>query len=382
MASLLGSGCFWAISCSSNRPARVSAAICGPAAKLCASSSKMNKVKVLGMVPGFRSRRYSILTLARMEKRKLGHSDLMVAPWAFGGNVFGWTVDEQGCFRLLDAFLEKGFNLIDTADSYPRWVEGNVGGESETMIGNWLHARGNRHKVVIATKVGSDMGEGRNLRKAYILRAVEQSLKRLRTDHIDLYQTHWDDLETPVEETLSAMDQLVRSGKVRWIGASNLGPGRLEHSMQVARDLGLPAYVSLQPRYNLFSRHSFEEEYAPICGQHGLGVLTYYSLASGFLTGKYRSSGDLGKSVRGSGMESFLKPRGQRILQALDAVSERHGCKQATVALAWLISRPLVTAPIASATTLGQLEELAAAADLRLTAADLAELDEASGVEE
>ncbi len=315
---------------------------------------------------------------AGMEKRKLGHSDLHVAPWAFGGNVFGWTVDEPTAFKLLDAFVERGFNLIDTADSYPRWVEGNVGGESEGMIGNWLHARGNRDKVIIATKVGSDMGEGKNLRKAYILRAVEASLKRLRTDRIDLYQTHWDDLDTPVEETLAAMDQLVRSGKVRWIGASNLGPGRLKRSLQAAHDLGLPAYVSLQPRYNLFSRHTFEEEYAALCAHHGLGVLTYYSLASGFLTGKYRSPADLGTSVRGGGMEGFLKPRGLQILHALDQVSARHHNKQATVALAWLISRPLVTAPIASATSLQQVSELAAATELRLTREDLDELEQAS----
>ena len=316
--------------------------------------------------------------LAPMQKRKLGHSDLMVAPWAFGGNVFGWTVDEPTAFKLLDAFTGHGFNLIDTADSYPRWVQGNVGGESETMIGNWLHARGNRDKVIIATKVGSDMGEGKNLRKEYILRAVEASLKRLRTDHIDLYQSHWDDLDTPVEETLAAYDQLVKQGKVRWIGASNLAPGRLRRSMQVGESMGLPAYISLQPRYNLFSRRSFEEEYAPICGEYGLGVLTYYSLASGFLTGKYRSESDLGNRARKGDVKAYLNDRGMQILGALDAVSARHRCTQATVAIAWLMSRPLVTAAISSATSLKQVDELAAAAELRLTQDDLKELEKAS----
>lgn len=316
--------------------------------------------------------------LVPMQKRKLGHSDLMVAPWAFGGNVFGWTVDESTAFKLLDAFTGHGFNLIDTADSYPRWVQGNVGGESETMIGNWLHARGNRDKVIVATKVGSDMGEGKNLRKEYILRAVEASLKRLRTDHIDLYQSHWDDLDTPVEETLAAYDQLVKQGKVRWIGASNLAPGRLRRSMQVGESMGLPAYISLQPRYNLFSRKSFEEEYAPICAEYGLGVLTYYSLASGFLTGKYRSETDLGNRARKGDVKAYLNDRGMQILGALDTVSARHRCTQATVAIAWLMSRPLVTAAISSATSLKQVDELAAAAELRLTQGDLKDLEKAS----
>lgn len=313
-----------------------------------------------------------------MEKRKLGRSDLFAAPWAFGGNVFGWTVDEPTAFKLLDAFVERGFNLIDTADSYPRWVEGNVGGESETMIGNWLHARGNRDAIVLATKVGSDMGEGKNLRKEYILRAVEGSLKRLRTDHIDLYQTHWDDLDTPVEETLAAMDQLVKQGKVRWIGASNLGPGRLRRSLQVSKGMGLPDYVSLQMRYNLFSRRTLEEQYAAICEEHGLGILTYYSLASGFLTGKYRSKEDLGDRARKGDVKAYLNERGMGILAALDTVAERHGTKQATVALAWLMARPGVTAAIASATDVEQLGELASAAELVLSEEDQALLNEAS----
>ena len=301
-----------------------------------------------------------------------------MAPWAFGGNVFGWTVDEATAFKLLDAFTEHGFNLVDTADAYPRWVQGNVGGESETMIGNWMHARGNRDKVVIATKVGSDMGEGKNLRKEYILRAAEASLKRLRTDRIDLYQTHWDDLNTPVEETLAAYDQLVKQGKVRWIGASNLGPGRLRHSMDVGNGMGLPEYVSLQMRYNLFSRDVFEREYAPICAEHHLGVLTYYSLASGFLTGKYRSEADLGDRARKGDVKAYLNERGMRILTALDAVAGGHNAKPAVVALAWLMARPTVTAAIASATSLAQVQQLAAAAELVLHEEDLTLLQEAS----
>lgn len=313
-----------------------------------------------------------------MQLRQLGQSNLHVAPWAFGGNVFGWTVDEPTAFKLLDAFTGRGFNLIDTADSYPRWVEGNVGGESETMIGNWLHARGNRDKVILATKVGSDMGQGKNLRKEYILREVEASLKRLRTDHIDLYQTHWDDLNTPVEETLAAYDQLVKQGKVRWIGASNLGPGRLRRSLQLSQGLGLPEYVSLQMRYNLFSRDVFEREYAPICDQHGLGILTYYSLASGFLTGKYRSEADLGQRARKGDVKAYLNERGMRILASLDAVAGHRSTQPATVALAWLMARPNVSAAIASATSLAQVQQLAAAAELVLHEEDQKLLEEAS----
>lgn len=313
-----------------------------------------------------------------MQLRTLGKSDLRVAPLAFGGNVIGWTADEATSFQLLDAFVSGGFNLIDTADSYSNWVPGHAGGESETIIGNWMHARGNRHQVVIATKVGGDMGEGKNLRKAYIQRAAEASLKRLRTDHIDLYQTHWDDPDTPVEETLEALDRLVAAGKVRWIGASNYSPERLQESMRTSAEKGLPAYVALQPRYNLFDRQEFERDHAPVCAEHGLGVLTYYSLASGFLTGKYRSEADLGKSVRGSSMPKYLTPRGLRILDALDAVSARLGSTPAAVALAWLMARPHIAAPIASATGVPQLQELMSAAELPLDPEAMAALDEAS----
>jgi aryl-alcohol dehydrogenase-like predicted oxidoreductase len=314
-----------------------------------------------------------------MQNRTIGKSDLHVAPLAFGGNVFGWTVDEATSFKLLDAFVAGGFNLIDTADMYSSWAPGHVGGESETVVGKWLKARGNRSNVVIATKVGGDMGEGKNLRKDYILRAVENSLKRLRTDYIDLYQTHWDDLETPVTETLEALDMLVKNGKVRCIGASNYTPERLLESMRVSAENGYVKYVSLQPRYNLFDRAEFERDYAPIFAEHGLGVLNYFALASGFLTGKYRSEADFGKSVRGSSMPKYLTPHGLKILSALDAVSKRHGSTPAAVSLAWLMARPHITAPIASATSIAQLNELMSATELHLSEADMAELNAASG---
>lgn len=313
-----------------------------------------------------------------MQYRPLGHSDLRVAPLAFGGNVLGWTADEAMSFKLLDAFTEHGFNLIDTADSYSNWVPGHVGGESETILGKWMHHRRNRHQVVVATKVGGDMGEGKNLRKAYILRAVEASLSRLRTDHIDLYQTHWDDPDTPLLETLEALDRLVTEGKVRWTGASNFSPDRLEASLAAGMQARLAPYIALQPRYNLFSRDEFERDYAPVCAKHHLGVLTYYSLASGFLTGKYRSEADFGKSVRGTSMPKYLTPRGLRILEALDDVAGRHGSTPAAVSLAWLMARPQVTAPIASATGLAQLHELMSAAALHLSEVDMLELDAAS----
>ena len=313
-----------------------------------------------------------------MQKRTIGKSDLHVAPLAFGGNVFGWTIDEATSFRLLDAWVDAGFNLIDTADSYSNWAPGHVGGESETVLGNWMHARGNRDNVVVATKVGGDMGEGKNLRKDYILRSVEASLKRLRTDYIDLYQTHWDDLDTPIEDTLEALDQLVMAGKVRWIGASNYSPERLQESMRISSAMGLSSYVSLQPRYNLFDRDVFERDYAPICKEHGLGVLNYYALASGFLTGKYRTEADFGKSVRGSSMPKYLTPHGLKILTALDTVSERLSSTPASVSLAWLMALPHIVAPIASATSITQLNELMSAAELHLTEGDMAELNAAS----
>ena len=312
-----------------------------------------------------------------MEQRQLGKTSLHVAPLAFGGNVFGWTVNEKTAFQLLDAFVASGFNFIDTADSYSRWAPGNKGGESETIIGNWMKERRNRDKVVVATKVGSDMGKGKkDISKKYILRAAEDSLRRLQTDYIDLYQTHWDDDVTPVEETLEAYDQLVKEGKVRWIGASNLSPERLKASLEASKKHDYPRYESLQPEYNLYDRAKFEKEYKQICESEHLGVICYYSLASGFLTGKYRSEADLTKSARGGGIKKYLNERGLRILAALDEVAKQYKTTPASVAIAWLQSS--VTAPIASATSLTQLESLMKAAELKLGSEALSLLDKAS----
>jgi aryl-alcohol dehydrogenase-like predicted oxidoreductase len=303
-----------------------------------------------------------------MEQRQLGKSSLHVAPLAFGGNVFGWTVGEMTAFQLLDAFIAAGFNLIDTADSYSRWAPGNKGGESETMIGNWVKARRNRNKVVIATKVGSDMGKGKkDISKKYILQAAEDSLKRLQTDYIDLYQTHWDVETTPVDETLEAYTQLVKQGKVRWIGASNISPERLKISLDASNKHGYPRYQTLQPQYNLYDRGAFEKSYEQICTEENLGVISYYSLASGFLTGKYRSEADLKKSARGGGVKKYLDERGFRILAALDEVSKQYNTTPASVAIAWLQARHSMSAPIASATNLAQLESLIKASDIKLS---------------
>jgi aryl-alcohol dehydrogenase-like predicted oxidoreductase len=314
-----------------------------------------------------------------MQMRKLGKSGLEVSALAFGGNVFGWTADETMSFRLLDAFVAAGGNFIDTADAYSRWVPGHQGGESETVIGKWAKQRGNRAKVVIATKVGWEMSpERKGLKKAYILRAVEDSLQRLQTDYIDLYQSHKDDLDTPVEDTLGAYAELVSKGKVRAIGASNFGAERLAESLQASRAHGWPVYQSLQPHYNLCERADYEQKLEPLCLREGLGVIPYFSLAAGFLTGKYRSEADLGKSPRGQGMKKYLHERGMRILAVLDSVAKQHGSTPASVALAWLMARPSVTAPIASATTLEQLETLIAATRLKLDPAAIAKLDQAS----
>jgi aryl-alcohol dehydrogenase-like predicted oxidoreductase len=314
-----------------------------------------------------------------MNKRKLGHSQIEVAPLAFGGNVFGWTVDEATSFTLLDRFVASGFNLIDTADIYSRWVPGHVGGESESIVGNWLKRHGKRDQVVIATKVGMDMGPGKKgLRKATILQAVEDSLRRLQTDYIDLYQSHIDDGDTPLDETLEAYAQLVKQGKVRVIGASNYSAQRLQQAMRVSHQYGYPSYQCLQPEYNLYQRADFENTLEPVCVAHGLGVICYYSLASGFLTGKYRSQQDLSKSVRGAGVAKYMNERGFRILAALDEVAKQHASRPARVALAWLIARPSITAPIASATTVEQLDELIEAAKLQLDHASIERLNLAS----
>jgi aryl-alcohol dehydrogenase-like predicted oxidoreductase len=314
-----------------------------------------------------------------MEKRRIGKSTLETAPLAFGGNIFGWTVDEATAFKLLDAFVAEGFNLIDTADIYSTWVPGNKGGESETVIGNWLRRSGNRKKVLIATKVGMEMGPGKTgLSRNYIVRAAEDSLKRLQTDYIDLYQSHKDDPNTPLEETLEAFSQLVKEGKVRAIGASNYEAPRLKEAMEVSRQNGYARYECLQPWYNLFDRARFEAELEPLCLKEKIGLISYYSLASGFLTGKYRSEADLSKSQRGGGIKKYLNERGFRILKALDEVAGEHKATPAQVALAWLIARPSVTAPIASATNLEQLNELVAATRLKLTAASIEKLNQAS----
>lgn len=307
-----------------------------------------------------------------MEKRQLGNTDLYVYPITFGGNVFGWTIDEKTSHQILDGFTGAGFNFIDTADVYSRWAPGNKGGESETIIGSWLKKNNNRDKVIIATKVGSDMGDGKKgLSKKYILQAAEDSLKRLQTDYIDLYQTHFDDEETPIDETLEAYQQLIKEGKVRHIGASNLSAERLKLSLQIAQENGLPLYETFQPHYNLYERELFEDGLEPVCLGNNLGVLNYYSLASGFLTGKYRSKADLDKSQRGGGVEKYLDDRGFKILAALDEVSKQLHTTPATVALAWLIHRPSVTAPIVSATSLKQLESIITAPDLEITAHEI-----------
>jgi len=302
-----------------------------------------------------------------VQRRKLGRSGLEIAPLVLGGNVFGWTADEATSFQLLDAFVAAGFNCIDTADTYSRWAPGHQGGESEAIIGRWLKQRGNRDKVVIATKVGMDMGgDKKGLAKAYILREVEDSLKRLQTEYIDLYQSHTDDAATPLEETLEAYAQLTKQGKVRAIGASNYKADRLAQAEKVSRERGYPSYQSLQPLYNLCERADYEKTLEPVCVEHGLGVIPYFSLAAGFLTGKYRSEADVGKSPRGQGIKKYLNERGFRILDALDKVARQTGSTPTAVALAWLLARPSVTAPIASATSLEQLDTLFAGTRLQL----------------
>ena len=314
-----------------------------------------------------------------MEKRKLGNSGLEVAPLAFGGNVFGWTTDEPTSFALLDAFVDAGFNLIDTADIYSTWVEGNKGGESETILGKWLTYSGKRDKVVIATKVGKEMGPNlQGLSKAYIMQAVEASLKRLQTDYIDLYQSHADDPDTPLEETLEAYDQLIKQGKVRAIGASNYSAERLGQSLKVSEQSGYPRYESLQPLFNLYNREDYEKELEPLCREKGIGVISYFSLASGFLAGKYRSAADLSNRARGSFVEKYLNERGFRILDALDEVAQEHNITPAQVTIAWLVSHPGITAPIASATNLEQLKELLEATTIELSSAAIDRLNQAS----
>jgi aryl-alcohol dehydrogenase-like predicted oxidoreductase len=314
-----------------------------------------------------------------VETRKLGNSPLQVSPLAFGGNIFGWTVDESTSFKLLDAFVGAGFNFIDTADTYSRWAPGNQGGESETIIGKWLKQRGNRAKVVVATKVGMEMGPAKKgLSRSYILQEVEDSLKRLQTDYIDLYQSHTDDAETPLEETLATYADLVKQGKVRVIGASNYKGERMAEALRVSKQKGYPSYQSLQPLYNLYDHADYEDNLEPVCVANGLGVIPYFPLAAGFLSGKYRSEADLSKSKRGQGNKKYLNERGFRILAALDKVAKQYGSTPAKVSIAWLLARPSITAPIASATTLDQLNDLIDATKLKLDRAAVEELSRAA----
>jgi aryl-alcohol dehydrogenase-like predicted oxidoreductase len=315
-----------------------------------------------------------------MDQRPLGDTGFHVAPLALGGNVFGWTADEKTSFDVLDAFVAGGFTLIDTANSYSRWVSGHHGGESESVIGRWIAKRGRHDDVVIATKVGSDMGLGHKcLRREHIVEQAEASLKRLQVGRIDLYQSHWDDPDTPLDETLEAYDRLIGQGKVRAIGASNLDAKRLAEALAVSRAKALPRYETMQPHYNLLVRDEFEGPLQQLCLRERLGVIPYFSLAAGFLTGKYRSEADFAKSERGPGLKKYLNERGAAVLAALEAAAARHGATMAQVALAWLMAQPGITAPIASATSVAQLDELMGAARLKLDAESLRKLDATRG---
>jgi aryl-alcohol dehydrogenase-like predicted oxidoreductase len=314
-----------------------------------------------------------------MKKKKLGSTGMETAPLVFGGNVFGWTIDQATSFKVLDAFVGAGYNMIDTADVYSAWVPGNKGGESEAIIGQWLKARGGREKVIIATKLGMKLGPGKEgLSAKYIMTEVEESLQRLQTDYIDLYQSHRDDQATPQEETLTAYQKLIQQGKVRAIGASNFEAPRLKEALKISKENKLPTYATLQPLYNLYDREGFEKELQGVCVENGIGVIPFYSLASGFLTGKYRSDNDLKQSARGTRVSGYMNDRGMKILKALEQVSEAHRCSMATVAVAWLASRPSIAAPIASATSVQQLQDLLKAGELSLSAADISLLDKAS----
>lgn len=310
--------------------------------------------------------------------RKLGKSDILIAPLALGCNVFGWTIDEKTSFEILDAFVDHGLNLIDTANIYSTWVPGNNGGESETIIGKWLKKSDKRDKVVLATKVGMEMAGVKGLKPAYICKSLEDSLSRLQTDRIDLYQSHKDDIETPLEETLEAFHQLIKQGKVRAIGASNYEANRLEKALSVSEKNLYFSYVSLQPYYNLYDRERFECNLESLCIKNNLGVLSYFSLAQGFLTGKYRSTSDLNKSQRGPSIGRYLDTRGFNILEALDTISNLYEVTPAAVALAWLIQRKSITAPIVSATNVSQLNELVKSTQLHLSEKDVLALDLAS----
>lgn len=320
-----------------------------------------------------------------MNLKPLGSTGMSVSPLCFGGNVFGWTLDEQQSFNLLDELADIGWNFIDTADMYSRWSPGNVGGESEQILGKWFARSGKRDQVILTSKVGMDMGEDpsgeprKGLKSSYIVQAVEDSLRRLQTDRIDLYQAHQDDPDTPQQETLEAFSRLVSAGKVRALGASNFSADRLTSALAVSDAAGLARYQTLQPLYSLMERDAFEAQLQPLCVQQGIGVLPYYSLASGFLSGKYRSPEDAAKSARGPGIiDKYLNARGLRVLAALDTLAKQFNCSVGAISIAWLMSRPAITAPIVSATSRAQLDELITATSLTLTPAAIALLDQAS----
>lgn len=310
-----------------------------------------------------------------MQKKTLGTTGLQISPIVFGGNVFGWTLDEKESYKILDEIFRRGFRTIDTADSYSHWAPGNSGGESETIIGNWLKKNGNRNEIILATKVGSNPGkEGRNVTKDYIIKAAEDSLRRLQTDHIDLYFTHWDNEDTPVEETLEAYRQLIEQGKVLHIGASNLSPARIKASLKAAGNSNLPGYEVLQPEYSLVEKEKFEKEYRPIARENEMGVLTYFSLASGFLTGKYRNHKDI-RGARKEMIKKYFDEKGLKVLQTLDEISEKHRVSNAAVALRWLMQRPEVTAPIASATKEEHLKAFEDAVNMELSKEEMERLN-------
>ncbi len=314
-----------------------------------------------------------------MKKRKLGKTGLEISPLVFGGNIFGWTVDQATSFKLLDAFAAAGFNSVDTADVYSKWVPGHTGGESEIIIGEWMKRSGNRNKIIVATKVGMDMGDGKKgLSKSHILRSAEDSLRRLQTDYIDLYQSHVDDPDTPLEETLGAYAELIRQGKVRAIGASNHKADRLSAALETSRKSGLPAYQTLQPNYSLIERTEYESSLEPVCEKEGLGVINYFPLAGGFLTGKYRSEKDVAGKARARNVAKHLNERGFKILGALDQVAKKYNATPAGISLAWLLARPSITAPIVSATNLDQLKDLVSSVDLALDHESVEFLNKAS----
>ncbi len=314
-----------------------------------------------------------------MKKRKLGNTGMETAPLVFGGNVFGWTTDQATSFKLLDAFVAAGFNAVDTADAYSKWVHGHIGGESETIIGEWMKQSGNRNQVIVATKVGMDMGDGKKgLSRSHILRSAEDSLRRLQTDYIDLYQSHIDDPETPLEETLGAYAELIKQGKVRAIGASNHKAERLALALETSKKYGLPAYQTLQPNYSLIERAEYENHLQPVCEKEGLAVINYWPLAGGFLTGKYRSESDAAGKARGRNVTKFLNERGFKILEALDRVAKKYNATPARISLAWLLARPSITAPIVSATNLEQWNDLIASVEIVLDGESIEFLNQAS----